>query len=226
MKPHPSINRLSGIALLVSATIALGACSSLSLGEQQNAEIETLRTDAQSDYDILSCSDLAVIDINTRQRLDRLRPTTENRVEQEFLLQAQIREITANQEVKGCAPSRYAGLADAQAEPVILTPAIKAQDDQPTPTAAAQTTTATAATAPRSTGRFLQIGSFADAANAEAAADYFAAEGFRSEIRLINDGRGQVHRVLIGPLNKQSEASQADDTARALGVFDAFMVDG
>ncbi|MEO0999352.1 MAG: SPOR domain-containing protein [Pseudomonadota bacterium] len=73
------------------------------------------------------------------------------------------------------------------------------------------------------TGRFLQVGTFAESGNAAEAAAVMARTGYgvREEI----DGAGRS-RVLVGPLATAFDVEQAMVQARALGLTDAMLVDG
>lgn len=200
-----------------AAVMALGACSTLTLGEQRNSEADTLKGNEQSDYDILSCDEMTVIETNARQQLKRLGPTAENRVEREYLLNAQIREISMNQQEKGCPPSRSSMLAAAEEQPIAPRPATEAPEAAPAPPAGPPETIS---------GTFLQIGSFANADNATAAAEHFASQGMRSEIRVTGTGAAMRHRVLVGPLNPKTTGARAINASYEIGVRDAFFIKG
>lgn len=212
LRPTPNALRM---LVLTSALAVLSACSTLTLGEQRKEESVPLQGNTNSDYAILTCGELAVIETSARQRLNKLPASAENRTGQALLLRSQIDEIVANRNELGCPVPRSAQLA-AEAETPVVQAAVKPAKPAPAP-AAAQ------AQVSYDGGRFLQIGTYRDAGNAQSAADYFAAQGFRAETRLTAAGD---QRVLVGPLGTDQDVSRASNAARSFGVNDAFLTDG
>ena len=203
------------ILALTGAVAVLGACSSLTLGEQRKEESVPLQGNTASDYAILSCGELAVIETSARQRLSKLPASAENRAGQTVLLKAQVDEIVTNREDLGCPVPRSAQLAAETESTTILASAEPAE-----PVVIATPVQTQAAT---EGGRFLQIGTYGDAGNAQSAADHFADQGFRVETRLTAGGD---QRVLVGPLATDQDVSRASNAARSFGVGDAFLTDG
>lgn len=222
MNQSRRISNALKILALTGAFAALSACSTLTLGEQRETESQPLKGNTASDYAILSCGELAVIETSARQRLQKLPANGENSTGDAVLLRAQIDEMVTNREALGCPVPRAAQLAG---EAVTQTPTVVAS--KPIGASKPVAKPVVAPTQPASaSGRFLQIGTFADASNAQAAANYFAERGFRAETRLTNtDGRNN-HRVLIGPLSTDQDLSRASNAARSYGLNDAFLTDG
>jgi cell division septation protein DedD len=213
------------VLVLTGAAAVLGACSTLTLGEGRETESVPLRSNTASDYAILSCADLAVIETSARQRFHKLQPTTENRAEREILLRSQIDEIVTNREALGCPEPRSATLlpTGADTQPTAKLLAAKAVAE-PTKLAAEPVVIQTQPVP--ASGRFLQVGTFQDTRNAQTAADYFAGKGFRAETRLNTSGGQRSHRVLVGPLQTDEDLSRASNAAHAYGINDAFQTDG
>jgi cell division septation protein DedD len=73
-------------------------------------------------------------------------------------------------------------------------------------------------------GRFVQVGSFADPANATRTRAALEARGLPVATREVRRSNGQVLRVVMaGPFGATSEAQQALATARSLGFRDAYL---
>ncbi|HEX5045602.1 MAG TPA: septal ring lytic transglycosylase RlpA family protein [Gammaproteobacteria bacterium] len=88
---------------------------------------------------------------------------------------------------------------------------------------------AAAAPAPLADGQapqlFVQVGAFADVANAQRLVERLRSSGF-ADSAVVSEGAGRkaLHRVRIGPLGSAYEFDQVSDRLRTVGVLDSRLV--
>jgi rare lipoprotein A len=72
---------------------------------------------------------------------------------------------------------------------------------------------------------YVQVGAFADEANARQLVERLKASGF-PDSRVVSDGNGRraLHRVRIGPLRDAYEFDQVSGRLRTVGVLDSRLV--
>ena len=130
-----------------------------------------------------------------------------------------IRTGTARVEVRALGGAPAPSVAGAST-PVDAAPPRAAESPAPRATAAA-------VEAPAAVGPllFVQVGAFADEANAERLAERLKASGFPSSM-VVSDGNGRraLHRVRIGPLRDAYEFDQVSGRLRTVGVLDSRLV--
>ena len=106
-------------------------------------------------------------------------------------------------------PAKPAASQPEPAKPVAATP--KPAETKPAPTPAATAPASTAATAPAkpaATGYAVQVGAFANAAEATAQRDRLRALGFSAFVEQVNTDKGVLNRVRAGPVATREAADQ------------------
>jgi cell division protein FtsN len=107
--------------------------------------------------------------------------------------------------------------------PRVVTAAQAGLKAAPAPTISTKNQTSAKAVKPAATARYVQIGTFGVAANAQATAQRMARTGLPVRMGKLTRGGKSYNLVLAGPFATQAQTSSALNIARRAGFSDAFV---